>query len=104
MINKEELTGRIREGLIKDYNKLYVKEYTTTWREERIVRKVEIDIMSFENTIESIISLLSKEEEVIRKEGVKWVYDYMRKSKRITDYNLDRVYQFLKESNNQQGE
>jgi len=55
---KEKMESRIREGLIKDFNKLYVKEYTTTWEIERVVRETEIDIMSFDNTINNILSLL----------------------------------------------
>ncbi len=41
---------RLREALKKDFNKLYVKGYTTTWEIERIKIGIEIDIMSLENT------------------------------------------------------
>jgi len=58
---KEKLESRLREGLIKDFNKLYVKEYTTMWEIERVVRETEIDIMTFDNTIKNILSLVKVE-------------------------------------------
>jgi enoyl reductase-like protein len=55
---RERIASILREGLIKDFNKLYVKEYTTTWQVERVIRETEIDIMTLENTINQILALL----------------------------------------------
>ncbi len=57
---REDIASRLREGLIKDFNKLYVKEYTTTWELERVCRKTEIDIMSFDNAIKNMVFLLKE--------------------------------------------
>ena len=42
---------KLREALKKDFHKLYVKEFTTNWKEERFVREVEIDVMSLDNLL-----------------------------------------------------
>jgi hypothetical protein len=59
-------TEELREALKKDFNKLYVKEYSTTWEIERLVRGIEIDIMPLTN----ILTLFSQEAEAIRKEAI----------------------------------
>ncbi len=41
----------MREALKKDFHKLYVKAFTTTWKAERFVRDVEIDVMSLDNLL-----------------------------------------------------
>jgi len=48
----------IRNALKKDFRKLYVKEYTTNWEIERLVREVEIDVMGLDN----ILSLIDPDE------------------------------------------
>lgn len=53
----DELEKAIREALKWDFNKLYVKEYTTTWELERISRGIELDIMGLTN----ILSLIEGE-------------------------------------------
>ncbi len=45
---------QIREALKKDFRELYVKEFTTTWELERIIRSIEIDIMPLKNLIKLI--------------------------------------------------
>jgi hypothetical protein len=40
---------QIKGALKKDFNELYVKEYSTAWEVERMVRGIEIDLMSFKN-------------------------------------------------------
>ena len=40
---------KIREALQKDFNNLYVKRFTADWRNQRFLRKLEIDIMSLDN-------------------------------------------------------
>ena len=52
---REKAISRIREGLVKDFNDLYVKEFTTEWKMERFCRKSEINLMSFDNTIKSLL-------------------------------------------------
>ncbi len=39
----------IREALKRDFRKLYVKEFTTSWEIERVIRETEIDVMSLDN-------------------------------------------------------
>jgi len=55
----------IREALKRDFRKLYVKEFTTNWETLRLIREVEIDVMSLDN----LYALLSKpqqpEQEVV---------------------------------------
>jgi len=46
----------LRKALKKDFRNLYVREFTTDWVIERMLREIEIDVMSLENTL----SLLSK--------------------------------------------
>ena len=81
MSEKEEklerlIASRVREALIKDFNKLYVKKYTTAWKLERACRKIELDIMSLDNTIKAILKFLSKFELV---QEVKFEALYRRK-------------------------
>ena len=46
---KELTEKQIREALKQDFRELYVKEYSTTWEVERMVRGIEIDIMPLKN-------------------------------------------------------
>ena len=46
---KKEEVKKIKDALKKDFHKLYVKEFTTTWELERLVRDTEIDVMSLDN-------------------------------------------------------
>ena len=47
----------LRKALKKDFRKVYVKGYTTSWEIERLVRELEIDNMELSNTLK----LLEKE-------------------------------------------
>jgi len=40
---------KLREALMRDFRKLYVKEFTTDWEAQRLVREVELSVMSLEN-------------------------------------------------------
>lgn len=60
-------SNELREALKKDWRKLYVKEFTTNWQAERIVRETEIDIMSFE----ALEKLLADREIASRIDGMK---------------------------------
>ena len=42
---------KLKEALKKDFKKLYVKEYSTTWEIARLIRTLEIDAMPLENTM-----------------------------------------------------
>jgi hypothetical protein len=37
---REQIESQVRENLIKDFNKLYVRGFTTTWEVERISRQI----------------------------------------------------------------
>ena len=50
----------LREALKRDFGKLYVHKYTTTWELDRITREIEIDTMSLDNTL----ALIPDEEEI----------------------------------------
>lgn len=43
------LIDKLKKALIKDFEELHVKEFSTTWKLERMVRNVEINMMSFDN-------------------------------------------------------
>ena len=49
MTNLETMQREGREALKKDFNNLYQKEYTTDFKEKRLIRNTEIDIMSLDN-------------------------------------------------------
>ncbi|HNR53510.1 MAG TPA: hypothetical protein PKI16_03490 [Candidatus Dojkabacteria bacterium] len=57
---QEEWKWGIQEALEKDFEKLYVKEYTTGWKEQRYLRNIEIGIMGFDNLERFISQLLSE--------------------------------------------
>ena len=57
---KRQLIHKLREGLSKDYDALYVKEYSTMWETERFLRKSELNIMNLDNALDSVLSLLSQ--------------------------------------------
>lgn len=52
---KELTQEQIRDALKKDFNELYVKEYSTTWEAERMIRGIEIDIMSLKNLMKLVL-------------------------------------------------
>lgn len=45
----DKLREKIVEALKKDFRNLYVKDFTYTWETERLIRELEIDVMSLEN-------------------------------------------------------
>ena len=57
---KRQLTHKLREQLSKDYNALYVKEYSTMWETERFLRKSELNIMSLDNSVELISKIIAE--------------------------------------------
>ena len=71
----EKKETKLVEALRKDYKQLYVKEYTTRWREERFIRNIELGIMSLKNSEEYISEELSKAREEGRKEVINELND-----------------------------
>lgn len=59
MENKKPDIELVR-ALQKDFNALYVKEFTMGWKEYRFVRNIELGVMSLKNTEKYIQKLLSK--------------------------------------------
>jgi hypothetical protein len=51
-----DMIGKLRDALMKDFNALYVKEYSTTWEVSRMVRNAEIGFMPFTHTLELLKS------------------------------------------------
>jgi hypothetical protein len=52
---QKTLREQLKTGLIKDFNHLYVKKYSSGWKIQRFVRRTEINLMSFDNTIKAIL-------------------------------------------------
>jgi hypothetical protein len=63
---REQIESQVRENLIKDFNKLYVRGFTTTWEVERISRQIDIKIMKLDNTVNSILALIKDIERIKR--------------------------------------
>ena len=63
----EKKETELVKALRKDFKELYVKEYTTGWREQRFIRNIELGIMSLKNTEKYISQELDK----AREEGKK---------------------------------
>ncbi len=53
-MNKMIKIERLRKALIKDFNNLYVKEFTTDSQIQRVIRQVEINIMPLDNVMKLI--------------------------------------------------
>ena len=51
---------KLVRALQEDFKKLYVKEYTTDWKEQRYIRNIELGIMRFDNLEKFISQLLSE--------------------------------------------
>ena len=58
----------LREALKKDFKKLYVREFTTDWMIQRLLREGEINIMSLENTL-SLLRAMKKYQIYARRRG-----------------------------------
>jgi len=50
----EDIRGAIRTAISKDFETIYVKEFTTNWKIERLSRNLEIGVMDFD-AIQSLI-------------------------------------------------
>lgn len=81
---QEEWKGGIQEALEKDFEKLYVKEYTTGWKEQRYLRNIEIGIMGFDNLERFISQLLSESKEKAKIEVLEKVLE------KKTNYEMER--------------
>ncbi len=45
---------KLKAALLQDFSTLYVKEFTTDWKVQRVIRGLEIQGMSFPNTMKLI--------------------------------------------------
>lgn len=64
-MNGKQPNIKLVRALQKDFKELYVKEYTTGWKEERFIRNIELGVMQLKNTekyIEELVKLKSKQE------------------------------------------
>lgn len=59
------LEEKFKIALKKDFNLLYQKEFTTDWKEQRLIRGLEIDAMSFPN-----LAKIAEEDKKLIAEGV----------------------------------
>ena len=66
---------KLKQALIKDFKNLYQKEYTSAWRESRMIRSIEIELMSLKNTEKLIFTERQRViEEVITKiQDLGWI-------------------------------
>ncbi len=48
---KGEKETKLIRALQKDFNALYVKEFSTHWQEDRMIRGCELEVMSFKYTM-----------------------------------------------------
>ena len=56
----KELQEQLKAALIKDFDALYVKEFTTGWKVERIIRSAEIAVMQLPNTMKIFDTRLTR--------------------------------------------
>ena len=59
-MNNDWKKEKLRKSLVKDFDNLYQKKYTTAWRENRFFRKIEIGIMHLEHTEDFISQEIQK--------------------------------------------
>ena len=94
-MNNKNIEEQIKEAVRKDFHKLYVKQFTTGWKEQRFLRDIEIGVMSFD----SLTNLIQAEKEQYLDEFVEWLeIDRNYGSSPIRDINRE-LEQFKKESN-----
>jgi hypothetical protein len=71
-----DLDIKLREALQKDFEGLYVKEYTTDWKEQRLSRNIELKTMKLDNLEKYVYELLSEKaftfEELVEIERWYW--------------------------------
>lgn len=75
-------TEELKQALIKDFNELLVKEFTADWNAQRLITRLNIEVMSLDN-LEQLIEqyVASKVREARIEES--------RISNRIADKNAD---------------
>ena len=67
MKDLETMQREEREALKKDFNNLYQKEYTTDFKEKRLIRNTEIDIMSLDNLDQHTANVWKAAQESMKK-------------------------------------
>ena len=98
---REQIAQKLKEGMIKDFNDLYVKEFTTEWKLERWCRKTEINLMTVDNSVDSIINLMLAKvdkagltDEQIKLELTKYAHEIMS-SNPIRDWNQTELIKIV---------
>jgi len=83
MTNKDRLLEKLRlkDAIVHDFNRLYVREYTTDWQTKRLIFELELRDLDMENTEKY---LLNRESKIIKKVG-NLIYDYLESYKDDTD-------------------
>lgn len=71
-----KIEDKIKKALIKDFKNLFVMEFSTNWRAERIKAELEIGVMSLDN-IEAVIA------ESNREYGLKLLIRFINKQENI---------------------
>lgn len=67
-----ELREAIKKAINKDFKELYVKEFTTDWKAQRLVRSLEVGVHTFSN-IEKLIQAREKQAKLEVTEGTELI-------------------------------
>lgn len=46
--------NELRKALLRDFKKLYVRQFSTDWKQQRLIRELEIEVMGLDNLEEYI--------------------------------------------------
>lgn len=60
------MKDKLKTALKKDFNTLLAKEFTTDWREQRLVTGLQIDVMGIDNLEKAVAALLSSQLKEVR--------------------------------------
>lgn len=80
------MNSKLREALKKDFKNLYVKEFTTDWQAQRLVRETEIDVMSLNNLLALFERQLVEERIDGARDYIKWGYGDLCETKDTDDF------------------
>lgn len=74
--NKPDI--KLVRALQKDFNALYVSQFTTAWKENRLIRNMELGIMSLDNLEAYINSQLRATLERLKDKSKSYTVDVLR--------------------------
>ena len=60
-MSKQTLDDTLKWALVKDYHALYQKEYTSDWREQRLLRELEMVVLGLDYLKQAIMRWVSEE-------------------------------------------